>query len=161
MAVNTVSTVTYDNWQTISTLATTSGTSVTFSSISGYKRFMVALTGVGNTTSDYLILQFNSTTSGYASFAGYNTAFAYQATNTGIALNGNTDTTISGVCYIENVLASAPKTTTGTFFGNASGAGYTAQGAWINTSAITSITVKGLSGYAFNAGSVTLYGIAA
>jgi type 1 fimbria pilin len=57
MAVGTVSSTTSDTWQLISSQTPTSGTSVSFTSISGYKTLMMAFKGVTTAANSYMIVR--------------------------------------------------------------------------------------------------------
>jgi hypothetical protein len=63
MAVGTVSSTTSDTWQLISSQTPTSGTSVSFTSISGYKTLMMAFKGVTTAANSYMIVRFNNDSS--------------------------------------------------------------------------------------------------
>jgi hypothetical protein len=160
MAVNTVSTISYDNWQLINTVSTTSGSSVTVATgISGYKRFLFVWSGVGQGTAVNLLATFNASATNYAAGAisAGTTANLWSTTN--IPLDSYSTTSgRGGYIYIENVLAAAPKTWNGWAIDDSIVS--TLGGVWNNTSAITSVEIK-LSGGTFNAGSASLYGIAA
>ena len=161
MAVGTVSGLNLDEaWQLIATNTATSAASTTFSSLSGYKTYMIVNknTNVGGATS-YGIITFNGDTTagnyGASSFWDLNTNARYL--NTGIpawsynggGVNGYTNYTI-----VQNADKTVPKIT--------QGAGWLtlgSQGVWLGTSAITSITFTVSTG-TFS-GDIILYGIPA
>jgi hypothetical protein len=152
MATGTVSSVSGDNWQLISSVTPTNGaTSVTFSSIAGYKTIMVALTGIVSSASEALFLQFN----------GDNTAGDYFHTSTGVQL-GRTVTTGAGgrMAIIYDVDKSAPHKVETQASGTADAT--TAFNFWTVASPVTSIACVFVTSATFTAaGTIALYGIAA
>lgn len=60
MAIGTVSSISTDNWQLISSTSPTSGTSVSFTSISGYKTLMMSFKGITTAANSYMIVRFNN-----------------------------------------------------------------------------------------------------
>ena len=157
MAVNTVSSVNYDNWQLIGTNTTTSGSSTSFSSISGYKRLMLTWTRAYSNAAANYYLRFNSDSGnnyGYTANGGGN----YQSEPSAIGLLGfNSADYQSGYVLIEDVLTSTPKRVE---VGGSYYIGSGCKGIWLGTSPITSLSVS-LSTSTFGAGSWSLYGIAA
>ena len=162
MATGSVSALDQDTWQLIQTNATTSGTTSTFSNLSGYKKYLVTWEGVGRSGGGGVVsLKFNSSSSNY--FGGVVAAYngdVGQNTNFSeirCTLNGVTGA-MQGFYLIENTNSGAPvKTVKGEVTdGNGNYIQETRAG-WINTDEITSIV---FSSAAFNAGSMKLYGIA-
>jgi len=158
MATGTVSSITSDNWQLIQTNTTSSGTSSTIS-FSGYKRLLLVWDGISTGTAGYLYLQFNSSSAGYVGGAWLPGNNGYQSDSTVAYIDPYSTTgDRSGYLYVENTATSAPKTYQG--WGNDDSFPFMFNGAWINSSAVTSITITP-GGRTFNGGSISLYGIAA
>ena len=157
MAVNTVSSVNYDNWQLIGTNLTTSGTTSSFSSLSGYKRLMFTFNGVNTAANCAYRIRFNSDSgNNYAYLA--TAGGSYATTDSSILLlSFNTTGPHSGYVLIEDVLTSSPKRVevAGNYYVGSGG-----KGIWLGTSPITSVDFS-ISTSTLNAGSVSLYGIAA
>ena len=151
MAVGTVSSASGDVWQLISSVTPTNGaTSVTFSSIAGYKTIMVAITGVIASATEAMYLQFN----------GDSTAGDYYAAQPGILLGRSFTTSAQGrIAIIYDVDKSAPHrvdTQTSTV-----DATYALNG-WTTASPITSLAFVFVTSATFTAaGTIALYGIAA
>ena len=161
MATGTVSSVSGDVWQTIATTASTSGTSVTFSSLAGYKKFLLTWQNVGtNSSLTHIKLQFNSdTTSG--NYVGNLIGSTPESRVNFIPLHTNNQASgITGFMYIDNALGASPKPVNGTT--SEGGGGYPTEviGMWFGTGAITTIAATLVSS-SFSAGTFTLYGIAA
>ena len=139
---------TSDTWTLIATNTPTSGTTSTFSSLSGYKKYLLvgeAVTG----TNGALRVTFNGSATNYISVI-HN--IAAETTFLIFTLN---NTNVSGYMSIENVNNNGPKVTSGT-----DGNGYTpVSGIWNNTDPITSITVTRTTAY--TGGTLKLYGVAA
>lgn len=74
MAVSNVSTIDSENWQLIAT-NTPAGTSTssTFSSLSGYRKYMVVWSGISLASSEDFYARFNGSTSFYGAGAWYGT----------------------------------------------------------------------------------------
>jgi len=153
MAIGTVSSVNTTPWQLVSTVTTASGTTATFSSLAGYSKYMLCWNGV-TMTSGSLLLQFNGTSTNYASLEANSTG--YDGSATGITLTGQ-GTVSNGFVEIFDALSAGPKRTEGV---NAK-TSYNGllRGVWNNTAAITSMVIT--AGGAYTAGTWTLYGIAA
>ena len=163
MATGSVSALDQDTWQLIQTNTTTSGSTSTFSSLSGYKKYILTLEGVTLSTNADAVLTFNSSTSNYygrAALWGENTYSG--PASTGIPLNYTTyKTSMNGLYVIDNVTNGAPRTVKGIYQrGDLAGSvPITIDGGWLDTSAITSMVIT-LSTGTFSAGSIKLYGIA-
>ena len=157
MAIGTVSSVNYDNWQLIQTNTPTSGSTSSFSSISGYKRLMLTFNQVTSAASANFRLRFNGDTgSNYGYLA--NAAGSYTDSSSSITLLGFVSGGgHSGYALIEDVLTSSPKRVevAGSYY-----IGNGGKGIWLGTSPITSIDFS-LSTSTFSSGSISLYGIAA
>jgi hypothetical protein len=166
MAVNTVSTATGNPWQTIATNTPTSGTTVTFSSIAGYKTLMLAFNNVTTASAaGYGKITFNGSGSNYV--ATYLTSYVNNSSssNSYIPLDSaqTYNNKYAGYIIINDVLNSIPKTITGISWDNYTSQAGNVTGVWNDTSVLTSITLTS-TGTAFsgsNTGTVTLYGIAA
>jgi hypothetical protein len=149
MATSTVSSVTGDNWQLISSV-TPSGTEVIFSSISGYKTLMVVFQKITTGLTATLTFQCNGDTSN--NYSGGNAG----NTENAIIMAGNTSSTRGGFAIIHNADRAIPhKVETATGLSNASN-----LEAYLEPAAITSINAKA-GGQTFTGGTMYLYGIAA
>jgi hypothetical protein len=154
MATGTVSSVSGDVWQLISSVTPTNGaTSVTFSSVSGYKTIMVAITGIVTSASEAMFLQFNGDT----------TAGDYYANAAGIQL-GRTFTAggpQGRIAIVYDVDKSVPHRVDTTVSPSSSEAA-SSLNVWTTASPITSFTFAFLTSATFTAaGTIALYGIAA
>lgn len=160
MATGTVSSVTGDVYQTVATVTTTSGTTATFSSLAGYKKFLLTWQGVGLAAATQLNLRFNgdSTSNNYVGnligSGSDNSRVNFIPLGMATATNGYT-----GYAYIDNVLDARPKEITGITSENNGGNPTVLNGMYFSTSAITSMVILTTSTY--TAGTWTLYGIAA
>ena len=153
MATGQVSSTNITPWQLVSTVTTTTGTTATFSSLAGYKQYMLCWNGVTQ-SAGRIRLEFNGSTTNYVSqisVAGYQTSV-----NTSITL-ADTGTTADGFLNIYDVLTAGPKQVQGA--GNNASQPGVITGIWNNTAAITSMVAT--TAGAYTAGTWTLYGIAA
>lgn len=162
MAVGTVSSLTNENWQLISTTTPTVTSSVSISVPSGYKTIMMTWSGVqfGSGAEDTAITV-NSNTSNYSG-GGYgyiNSA----GSRTRIRITGNPyqDQNMDGCVTVSNINIAVPKI----FLGNANMAGtqnYQINGTWNDESTVTSIQMTSNGGtVTYKAvGTIKLYGIA-
>lgn len=149
MATGTVSSITGNNWQLISSVTPTNGTlSTTFSSITGYQTIMIVLSGIVASTTDTMYLHFNGDT----------TAGDYYGTQPGV-LFGRTFTGSAQGRYamVYDVDKSIPhrvdvpaSTADGTMV----------MSLWSIASPITSIACTFGSATFTAAGTIALYGIA-
>ena len=157
MATGTVSSVNYDNWQLIQTNTPTSGTTSSFTSLSGYKKFMLTFNQINTASSATYRIRFNSDSGnnyGHTATA----AGSYASENSSILLLGYvTGGPHSGYVLIDDVLTSSPKRVE---VGGSYYVGSGSKGIWLGTSAITSIEFS-ISTSSFSSGSISLYGIAA
>ena len=150
MATGTVSSVSGDNWQLISSVTPTNGaTSVTFSSIAGYKTIMVVLSGIVASGTEIMYLQFNGDTTGGD----------YFGTTPGVSLGQSFTATAQGrVAIINDVDKSVPHIVNSTVSATLA---TTSLNIWTTASPITSITCAFTAGVTFTAaGTIALYGIA-
>ena len=166
MATGTVSTLEPNQWQTISTSTPTSGTAVTFSSISGYKTLMLAWSAVTTTAASATgYIRFNSATVNYASayLTGADTVTVGAKNQVPIDSTNGLNNYYTGYITVNNVINSAPKIFKGVSWDQYVGIVGTIDGVWNDTSALTSITftITGTTFSSSNTGVFTLYGIAA
>jgi len=162
MAVGTVSGLNLDDqWALINTTTQSSGTSLTFSSLGGYKKLMVTFTGFTQSGSGNAVVTLNGSTA--YTFGSYiywlnvlqNTFTGVPLNYTGFAVNAN-----DGWFIVDAATANSPiKKITGqahdannTYLGNI-------DGTCMTTSQVTSLTIT--SPTAFTAGTFSIYGIAA
>ena len=146
MATGSVSALDQDTWQLVATNSPTSGTTSTFSSLSGYKKYMLVAEDVTGSSAE-LRVTFNGSSTGYN---GIIVAAANSKTYLFLTVGA---TNASGYMTIDNVNNGGPKITNGIDY-NA----YVTYGIWNNTDPITSITVTRSSAY--TGGTLKLYGIA-
>lgn len=159
------------DWTLIAT-STTTGTSTTFSGISGYRYLKLYVRDYANNTNTTPRVTFNSTSTGYSQSINFlidggtqyynhnadSDAYyiAYNVTSTGYTHNG-------GWLEISDVNTSLPYKTLkshGHFINSSTGGGHASSwGTWKNTSAITSLTVTLYSSaFSSNSGGIALYG---
>jgi hypothetical protein len=151
MAVNTVSSISADTWQLISSSSPTSGTSVSFTSISGYKTLMLAFKGVTTAASSYMIVRLNndSTAGDYNDGVGTDTSFN---------ISTNTSTSRAGAIIIYDVDQAVPhKVEKSSYIAS----DYPTPVFYTDPVAITRVDLISREASAFTAGTVYLYGIAA
>jgi hypothetical protein len=166
MAVGQVSSTNYDNWQLIATNTTTSGTTSSFTGLSGYKKYLVTIEGVVFASSTQLTMTFNSSTANYvSSFAAENqstTARYPTSASTNLRLAATSTNSFKGLVQIDNILA-GPKLVTLNLIAHGTGDDIVqGTGFWNDTAAITQINFTSSGGStAFTAGTISLYGIAA
>lgn len=159
MATSNVSALDQDTWQLVGTNTVSAGSSTSsFTSLSGYKKYLVVIQNYAPSVANNLLLRFNgdSTTGNYGSAAVY--LYTYGTGNlTGIVLRGyNDDAGSVNMTYyatIENVNNNGPKIV------QVGGIQTTAGGGvWTNTDTITSMSFTTTTG-TFEA-TIKLYGIA-
>jgi len=150
MAVGTVSSSSSDVWQLIGTNTLTSGTSSSFTGISGYKTLMLVVKGVTTAASSYLTFRVNndSTTGNYSLTGGADNNFLV-ATNSGTRGAG---------LIIYDVNQDVPHKVEATVYNPADGVNI---GFYTNPVAITRVDLVSRESQAFTAGTFYLYGIAA
>lgn len=145
MAVGTVSSINYDNWQLI-TSVTPSGTSVTFNNISGYKTLW--LTGnITKNATDFVTIRPNNDSSASSYATPYTAPEFYLVYNTTGAVSFK----------IYDCDREVPHKVE--FFTDLS-TGCNPGDAYVAPNVITSIVVRTQSSSTFTAGTLRLYGIA-
>jgi hypothetical protein len=149
MAVGTVSSITSDNWQLISSSSPTSGTSVSFTSIAGYKTLMLAFKGVTTAANSFMIVRFNNDSSSGSYSAG-------SGSESSMILSTNTGTRGGAI-----VVYDADKTVPHKIEKSNYDATHLPSGFYTDPVAITRIDLISRESEAFTAGTVYLYGIAA
>lgn len=162
MATGQVSSLTGDNWQLIATNTPTSGTSTSFTSISGYSKLRLICSNLAfGGSSAQLLCRFNSDSgSNYIGAAsGYSSATS-EAWSTAATLVGGANTNHYIFIDIENVDKTFPKRIQGVWGDQSTGIGDVINGIYIGSSAITSITLLDSSGNTIAGGTVYLYGLA-
>ena len=164
MAVGTVSSISDDVWQLISTTTLSSGTSATVATglAGAYKQLMLAYRGVTTNTSSNLLVTLNadSTSGNYGVTAPWQTSYT-EVSNSAIVLTAYTGYTNhqAGYLKIDNANQTIPHTV--------SGGGYVVNqiaGVYVPATAATvnSIEIKTGNGTStFTAGTVLIYGIPA
>lgn len=158
MATSNVSALDQDTYQLIATNSPRTGSTTTFSSLSGYKKYIVAFDGLANSSGGGMGLRFNASTSGYYGGTVIYGSTTWSATNSYIHLYYNASG-VRGAVTIDNVNNGAPKIVSGTTMSQADNSEMCyVEGGWLTTDVITSITI--LANGTYNAGSVSLYGIA-
>lgn len=157
MATSTVSALDQDTYQLIATNSPRSGSETTFSGLSGYKKYMLAFDSLANTSGGGMGLRFNGSSSKYygGTIIGYTST--YSSTFSYIHLYYNASG-LTGTVEINNVNNGAPKTIYGVLNAQSAGEICFTQGGWLTTDPVTSITI--VANGTYNAGSVSLYGIA-
>lgn len=162
MAVGTVSGVNLDDaWQLIATNTPTSGTSTSFTSLSGYKSYMVIWKSVTISDYNYMALRFNDDTTASNYISAYKVNIGSNATGAGIQVTGSATSGKSGVCIISYANSTTGPKLTNAFSDEVDQASPQSTGCWVSTSAITSIKFYTKDGATFSAGTVYLYGIPA
>jgi hypothetical protein len=160
MATSTVSALDQDTYQLIATNTPTSGSTTTFSSLSGYKKYMLSFDLLTQSSGGTIALQFNGINSKYYGGVHIAGSTTYQASNDYIYLYYNAGS-IKGVVEIFNVNNGAPRIVDGVTnyqSGATSGEICFVKGGWYNTTPITSISI--LCNGTWTSGSVSLFGIA-
>jgi hypothetical protein len=154
MATGTVSSISGDNWQLVATNTPTSGTTntTTFSSLSGYKKYLV-FTKTNQASAGSFYFQINGGT-GVTGGSGVNKGSNFQGETGRIVLSDGNTTQLQGGITIENTDKEGPKRVIGETTGGA------AFG-WLNVaSAVTSITISADTNFT-STPTFILYGIAA
>lgn len=150
MATGTVSSISADNWQLISSATPTSGANVSFTSITGYKTLMVAFKNVTSVSNAAPMIRVNSvSTAGvYADVYGNSTAFylAYSTTGAkaGAIIIYDADKAVPHYVLKSSYDATVPD-----------------PNAWFTDPvAVTQLDLTANTGVGFSGGTVYLYGIA-
>jgi hypothetical protein len=152
MAVGTVSSLSPNEWQLISSASLTSGTSSSFTGLSGYKTYMLAFKNVTTSANSYLVVRFNNDTSTGAYAAGSD-GYTYQLLSHNIAAEGR-----AGAAIIHDADKAVPHKLETTSYS----AGFSMSPTfYTDPVAITRIDLVSRESQAFTAGTVYLYGIAA
>jgi hypothetical protein len=151
MAVGTVSALEPNQWQLISTQTPTSGTSVSFTGLSGYKTYMVALKGVTKSSNAWFYATMNSDT----------TAGDYGGTLGGIQFGQSASTAYGTGLIIFDANENVPHSILEMF----TTSGHYNQNLYADPTAITSIQIYSDTPaggtVTFSGGTIYLYGIAA
>jgi hypothetical protein len=157
MAVGTVSSVNDEVWQLISSQTASTSAAITFSSLSGYKKYMVIWKNVASPSAVLRLKVNNDNTAGnYASSTQYVGDGNAQISQAHINLDGLADTIHSGLIVIEDADKSMPHRISS----YASYLSSAATHAILNIDPITRIDLY-LSTGNLTSGTVALYGIAA
>ena len=158
MAVGTVSALEPNQFQLISSQSATSGTTITFSNLSGYKTYLITLENLSFSTAPLIRVRFNSDSTA-GKYMGDIIAGSFEyTTDTGIyAIAEISATKNSAYLYVYNALESSPKRVEGANLMGLTYGGFL-EGMWFDTSAITSISC--VSTQTYSSGTIKLYGIA-
>jgi hypothetical protein len=152
MAVGTVSGLNLDEqWQLISSV-TASGTSVVFSSLTGYKHIWINGRSITKASLDYPFISINSDTS-----AG-NYGVSGVGTRAGFLCGIGTASASAFGFKIYNIDQTIPHRVDCNYD---AGEIATPADGYFNPVAVTSITVKTFSGNAYTGGTISIYGIPA
>lgn len=163
MATGTVSSFTDDNWQLIQTSNATSGTSINFTGIIGYKKLMLKWISVNLNSTGQLFLTLNNDTSYYATRTygkfSYGTWDSWHTTGKMQLCTTSYSNNFNGYITIDNALqVDAVKYMDGMFLDQSYSS--VGEGGYMGTGPITSIQFKTDSGQTFSSGTLSLYGIA-
>lgn len=158
MASGTVSSVQQPNWQLIQTNTTTSGTTSTFTGLSGYSQYLVTYSFSSGAASPYLNFNSDSTSGNYAGYIQNATNISVMSTAIPLHYQSNTASSFYGYVTISNANQTTPKFVSGVTAAAPYGGIITSS--YFAASAITSITITTNTG-TFSSGTITLYGIAA
>lgn len=162
MATGTVSSLSGDNWQLVATNTPTSGTSTSFTSLTGYKKYRVIWNNLAFNGSDAsIMLRFNSdSNNNYIGAASGFSAATSEGWSTAAILTGYPTTNHYGFIDIEDADKTFPKKMQGAYGSSGLGYGDVLNGIYIGSGAITSITLLDSSGNTIAGGTVYLYGLA-
>lgn len=161
MAVGQVSSLTGDNWQLIATNTPTSGTSTSFTSLSGYRKYRLIWSALTFSGSAVAMLRFNSDSNNnyIGGASGYSSATS-ECWSTAAIVTGTSSTTHYGFIDVEDADKTFPKKMQGAWTNQDTGIGDVLNGIYIGSSAITSIALLDSSGNTISSGTVYLYGLA-
>lgn len=152
MATGTVSTLDPNQWQLVSTVTPTSGTSVTFSSLAGYKKYLIVAKNLYTSATSNWIMQFNGDTA-VGAYTYSSGDIAYFQIGTGNSASPGT----AMWAIIDDADKSMPHLVQAKATANTNWY----QDYYVTTSAITSILISTAGGTAtFTGGTIYLYGIA-
>ena len=151
MAVGTVSGIEPDdNWQLISTTTISSGTAqYTYSSLSGYKKIMIAGKNIVKNAEDYSVIQLNGVTANGAYVSNSPDGSFFYIANSNVSAGG-----IAAVIYDVDK----------SFIHKVESTGYSGTGVvayYTDPVPVTSIKLYNRNGATFTSGTIYLYGIAA
>ncbi len=160
MATGTVSTLAPNQYQLVATSSPTSGTTVSFTSLAGYKTYLLTFEHMAYAASTTTRVRFNSdsTNGKYASIAVGTTSIERADDSCVLVFTSQAAAGNSAFLTIENALQTAPKYVDGATSQNDAN-GLLIKGMYFSTSAITSIDI--VAGNTFSSGTINLYGIAA
>jgi len=148
VAINSVSAASSDNWQLISSV-TASGSSVSFTPLTGYKRLMVSLQNVTKSSAASFYISFNSDTSTPGNYSGASSFIVWGASSA---------SPYGGLAFVENINQSTPHLVS--LVSNS-----TISASYNNPVAITSVQIWSDSPAGptttFSGGTIAIYGIAA
>jgi len=156
MAVGTVSGIDpSDNWQLITSQAA-SGSSVTFSSLSGYKKILLTIRGLSKSAASHMSIQLNNDTS-YGNYA----CIVSDGDVNQFIVGGNTAAAIGNFFWIDNVDKSMPHRVSVNSWGPTSSDH--SERWYLNPVPITSIKLFNWQGgtQTWTAGTIELWGIPA
>lgn len=161
MATGTVSSLSGDNWQLVATNTPTSGTSTSFTSLTGYRKYRVIWSNLSFSGSASLMLRFNSDSNNYyiGAASGF-TAATSEGWSTAAILSGYATNSHYGFIDVEDADKTFPKKMQGVWGDQGYGYGDVLNGIYIGSNAITSITLLDSSGNTISSGTVYLYGLA-
>lgn len=154
-----------DNWTLISSVTPTNGsTTVSFTGLSGYRKYWVVVNDIACNTGSFIGFRINNNGGGvYRHWYQRSDGNSYFTAGTEILLNAGTGTNgIHGNLIVENANLSIVKRYEYRGWANAAGTVIDkGDGQMIDTSAVTSLQVFNQSGNTFTAtGTVYLYGVA-
>ena len=161
MATGTVSSLSGDNWQLVATNTPTSGTSTSFTSLTGYRKYRVIWSALTFSGSAVAMLRFNSDSNNnyIGAASGYGTSSS-EGWSTAAIVAGTAGTTHYGFIDVEDADKTFPKKMQGAWDNQDIGVGDVLNGVYIGSNAITSITLLDSSGNTISSGTVYLYGLA-
>lgn len=154
-----------EKWEVISSV-TASGSTVSFTSISGYRKLKLIASPTTTSTGTTLNVRFNSDSGSNYSYAN-NRSYNSAASNLGVSIRTNQigvgpfGGTFGVSLTVENINTTGIKTFSGYSTTTGSGNSYAdeiPQGDYETTSAITSLQI--ITGSTFTGGNVTLFGVA-
>ena len=158
MATGNVSALDQDTYQLIATNSPRSGSETTFSGLTGYKKYLIAFSGLANSSGGGMGLRFNGSSSTYYGGTMIHGQTTFSSTFSYIHLYYNASG-LTGTVEVNNVNNNGPKIVKGIMNSQSSGSEICyVEGGWLTVDNVTSITI--VANGTYNAGSVSLYGIA-